>query len=718
MKIVFKNKKLYIKAGLYYEYSGFLKISIKVYLIFIKTYFFSSILGIRFLCCCHWLNLFKKRILLFFKNNKLVNQENFESLLFKQKYYQYLGDFQNAINLQRKLNTINPFQLGDMGNLFYKNNYKNFILNNFLRLLLLEKNRTLKGFNLQKFLKKMKVNNSKKEIWVTNRVIIQFKNKYDVNVSSKNFSWDLKIFEKKFNTPILSEIITNFNSELKPKENIIKLFTNLNSLDLKLYMTIIKKKIFLENIVNLNFRNSKNNFAFYLRFNDSYYCLNRNFKSKIYQILKSDRDSYHSIDQILILKTIYHYAIIDKKNLKPYHYFTKIQRRLGLGKNTFKFRFLFPSIKIEKKGVNFDEKYNIKLNLATEKFYEKKKISALFRLCLFNILINFRLSLIFKDGENYKKIKFNSDINQKVYLEEEIKKKKDFIKILKKNEILLLFYKILIYKIVKKKNLQKKLLIDKILEIFVSRYIFKKLNLFQLKTALIVIILRKKKYTKAYNLLRQQCFDEPYSIQFWQLLSIVEKKIGLVVSKTLRFTLRIIKKFPNSIPGITFAGNLCSVFGSGGYALAEFFQAYRWKNNSPFLNLSISVQYLNGSVNRRTKLKGLSLLLCLSFYFRYKILRFFIIKVILQENYLSSYLNLETLYNSGRILLFLGIHNKAKVNFKSIFELKKTVSTVKKFKRNRKNFMKFAIIKEAHFNSFILDECGDMNSNFINSRMI
>jgi hypothetical protein len=198
----------------------------------------------------------------------------------------------------------------------------------------------------------------------------------------------------------------------------------------------------------------------------------------------------------------------------------------------------------------------------------------------------------------------------------------------------------------------------------------------------------------------------------------VEKKIGLVVSKTLRFTLRIIKKFPNSIPGITFAGNLCSVFGSGGYALAEFFQAYRWKNNSPFLNLSISVQYLNGSVNRRTKLKGLSLLLCLSFYFRYKILRFFIIKVILQEDYLSSYLNLETLYNSGRILLFLGIHNKAKVNFTSIFELKKTVSTVKKFKRNRKNFMKFGIKKEAQFNSLLLDECVGMNSSFINSRMI
>jgi hypothetical protein len=565
----------------------------------------------------------------------------------------------------------------------------------------------------------MKVNNSKKEFWVTNRVIIHFKNKYDLNVPIKNFSWDIKIFEKKLDTPILFEIITYFNSELKPKEKIIKLFTSLNSLDLKLYLTILKNKFFLENKSNLIFPNLKNNFVSYTRFNDSYSCLNRNFKSKFYQILKSNGDCYHSIVQILILKTIYYYAFIDKKNMKPYHYFTKIQGRLGLGKNEFKFKFPFPSVKIEKKGVNFDEKYNLKLNFAIEKFYEKKKINALIRICLINILINFRLSLIFKDGENYKKIKFNGDIDKKVnFEEEEINKKKDFLKILKKNEILLLFYKILIYKIIKKKNIRKKLLIDKILEIFVSRYIFKKLNLFKLKSALIVIILRKKKYTEAYNLLRQQCFDEPYSIQFWQLLSIVEKKIGLVVSKTLRFTLRIIKKFPDSIPGITFAGNLCSVFGSGGYALAEFFQAYRWKNNSPFLNLSISIQYLNGSVNRRTKLKGLSLLLCLSFYFRYKILRFFIIKVILQEDYLSSYLNLETLYNSGRILLFLGIHNKAKVNFTSIFELKKTVSTVKKFKRNRKNFMKFGIKKEAQFNSLLLDECVGMNSSFINSRMI
>lgn len=226
--------------------------------------------------------------------------------------------------------------------------------------------------------------------------------------------------------------------------------------------------------------------------------------------------------------------------------------------------------------------------------------------------------------------------------------------------------------------------------------------------------MKEKKYTKAYDLLRQQCFDEPYSILYWQLLSFVEKKIGLVVSKTLRFTLRILKKFPDSIPGIAFAGNLCSVFGSNGYALGEFFQAYRWKSNSPFVNLSISIQYLNGSVNRRTKLKGFALLLCLSFYFRYKILRFFIIKVILQGNNFSSVLEMEGLYNSGRILLFLGIHTKAKINFASIFELKKTISTVKKFKRNRKKFIKFALKKEAQFNSIFLDECGNFTPSLTN----
>jgi hypothetical protein len=206
---------------------------------------------------------------------------------------------------------------------------------------------------------------------------------------------------------------------------------------------------------------------------------------------------------------------------------------------------------------------------------------------------------------------------------------------------------------------------NKILDIIISNKIFSKLNSFNLRPLFILWMLKKKKYVNAYNLLRLQCSIRPDSFQSWQVLSLVEKEIGIAVSKTLRFTLRIVGKFPNSIPGIIFAGNLCSVFGSSGYALAEFYQAYRWKSNSPFLNLSIAIQYLNGSINRRNISKGIIILLSLCFFFRYKILRYFTIQIILQEDFFSHFLDLEILYNSARILLFLGINNAADLNFLS-----------------------------------------------------
>jgi hypothetical protein len=185
-------------------------------------------------------------------------------------------------------------------------------------------------------------------------------------------------------------------------------------------------------------------------------------------------------------------------------------------------------------------------------------------------------------------------------------------------------------------------------------------------------------------------------------LSLVEKEIGIAVSKTLRFTLRIVGKFPNSIPGIIFAGNLCSVFGSSGYALAEFYQAYRWKNNSPFLNLSIAIQYLNGSINRRNISKGIIILLSLCFFFRYKILRYFTIQIILQEDFFSHFLDLEILYNSARILLFLGINYRAKTDFETVFKIKKTVSKSRKFNRNNKKY-KESLELETEINLFLFE---------------
>jgi hypothetical protein len=44
---------------------------------------------------------------------------------------------------------------------------------------------------------------------------------------------------------------------------------------------------------------------------------------------------------------------------------------------------------------------------------------------------------------------------------------------------------------------------------------------------------------------------------------------------------------------------------------------------------------------------------------------------ILQENFFSHFLDLEILYNSARILLFLGINYRAKTDFETVFKKKK-----------------------------------------------
>jgi len=332
------------------------------------------------------------------------------------------------------------------------------------------------------------------------------------------------------------------------------------------------------------------------------------------------------------------------------------------------------------------------------------------------ILTNFKLSVLFRSGGNYKKLIFGGDPVKKVLFNKQNTFKSENVNI-NTNENFHLLYKILIHRVLKRKSTQKKFLSDKILESVITSKIFAKFNQTHLKPTFIILAIKKKKYIKAYNLLRLYCSNTPNSIQSWQLLSLVEKEIGISVSKTLRFTLRIIKKFPDSLPGIIFAGNLCSIFGSNGYALAEFFQAYRWKNNSPFLNLSISIQYLNGSINRLIRSKGRAILLCLCFFFRYKILRYFIIHIILQKNCYTDSLYLEILYNSGRILLFMGLNSGAKLNFESLINHKKTISKTRKFNRDRKKSIKSIITKESLLNSFLLDECIEKGTNFFNEEI-
>jgi len=205
----------------------------------------------------------------------------------------------------------------------------------------------------------------------------------------------------------------------------------------------------------------------------------------------------------------------------------------------------------------------------------------------------------------------------------------------------------------------------------------------------IFFLIQKKKFIRAYRLLRIECLTNPNSIEGWYFLSDLEKKIGLIVSKTLRYSLRILMKFPETVPGIIFTGNHCSNFGSFGYALAEYFQAYRWKKNSPFLNFVIFIQYLRGSLNRRNFSRGFAILLSICFFWRYKILRDFTAQHFLERNRFSILLEKEVNYNFGNFYLFLGSNHLAfnylKVAKKKRIELERTSKVTRSRKFSGRN---------------------------------
>jgi len=80
-------------------------------------------------------------------------------------------------------------------------------------------------------------------------------------------------------------------------------------------------------------------------------------------------------------------------------------------------------------------------------------------------------------------------------------------------------------------------------------------------------------------------------------------------------------------------------------------------------------------------------------------------------------LHLEILYNSGRVLLFLGLNLGAKLNFESTFNHKRMVSKTRKFNRNRKKSIESLITKESILNSFLLEECTETGINFDDKRI-
>ena len=163
MKNSLGRKKSYLRAGILYEYSGALKISLKIYFISLKTFYFKSKINARLFCCFHWVNLLRKRSFNLIKKHKLINCFNNDSLSFFLKYYQYTGSFILAIDLLKKNKGLIHFDL------ISKNfNCNVYIFGNIIRLILLTNNNFLDMSNIRRLFHKIKKKHGikKKELWI------------------------------------------------------------------------------------------------------------------------------------------------------------------------------------------------------------------------------------------------------------------------------------------------------------------------------------------------------------------------------------------------------------------------------------------------------------------------------------------------------------------------------------------------------------------------
>ena len=702
-----KNKEVLIKTGLFYEYSGAIKIALKIYLLSLKNFYVKAKINIRLICCFFWLSEFKKFTLNFFKNNRTLDWLSIDWFFFYFKYSQYMGNHQFPLELLKKYKNILNYNSVTYKKFSNKFDLNMCFLNNYLRILSFNTSRISEMLKIARFFFKARkcYQEEKKEFLIMNRILEYFQNKFNFNSKVRNLFFSNN-FEKKNKLPFLEEILKYSENLTEQEQNIIDQFKENITIDMKLYLARNKDNTELYSKSGENTLVTSKILKKFFNSSDSYCCFNRNLKRKINFILKFKKKLHNIRSQVSVMKLVNYYASLDSKNLNLYFFFNHIQKKLKIVRLPLN-SFLFDTaLKQKKKIITFNRSYILKLNIKAEELYEKKQINIMLKIFLILVLINLKLSLKFRKGDNQKKIIFNEISGKNIFNKKPLNlKKRVMCENIHMNGNLVLLAKILFHKIDKRKIGSNKYIIDKIIKILISNSVLIKTNTLNFRSMFTALASKKKKYIEAYNLLRLQCSTDPYSIQSWQLLSLIEKEIGNPVSKTLRFTLRVIRKNPDSIPGIIFAGNLCSAFGSSGYALAEFFQAYRWKSNSPLLNLSISIQYLNGSRNRRNDFKGLIIILCLSFFFRYKILRLFIVQVILQNNFYSDFLSQEILYNSGRILLFLDLNKKSKINFGSIFKFKKTLSKTRKFCRRSKNYIDLIVQKEALFNYLFLNEC-------------
>jgi hypothetical protein len=482
--------------------------------------------------------------------------------------------------------------------------------------------------------------------------------------------------------------IYSYNSNLV----LIKDFLNIFSVCIKWYRLIEKK---LNENSNFFYILARKNFVYdyFFKSCQSYNIFARIPKRKLflYSKLAKFKKSCGFISQSLIL----YKKIVEKwsENLEPIIVIKKICKKLSGIKNSFKSIVKYLKKKI-RKTLNFTKKKNTqKINLKNlmhkaEEFLQEKKMTGLCKLALLILSLDFQKSIFYsKYNQPSCEISNQTDLIRQKYKN---LTQKNFDKqkcLTKKNQMI--GYK--------KSNFSFENLIEIVFTfIFKEKIVFtsKKTNFFilnrlcfrkagtKLKYILLSLAFKKKKYKKTYEYSRLICLENPNSLASWYILSKIEKQVGFVASKTLRFTLRLLKKYPNSIPGIIFAANHCSIFGSYGYALAEYFQAYRWRKCSSFLNFSIYLQYLHKSLNRKNKNPEYTIILSLCFFFNYKAIRIFTSEAYLKRAKRSISLKMEVLFNKAKLYLFLDLKYLALITFMRVVNQENNIMTLSK--RNRR----------------------------------
>jgi hypothetical protein len=246
------------------------------------------------------------------------------------------------------------------------------------------------------------------------------------------------------------------------------------------------------------------------------------------------------------------------------------------------------------------------------------------------------------------------------------------------------------------------MLVDKKFSFLILNRIFFRKATRELKLFLLLLTLKKKKYKKAYEYSRTICLENPNSLVSWSILSKIEKQVGLAVSKTLRFSLRLLKRYPNSTPAIIFTANHCSLFASYGYALAEYLQAYQWKKDSSFLNFCISLQYLHKSISRRNLHSEYTIVISLCFFFNYKLIRFLMAEAYLKRSKKSILLRKEVFFNKARLYLFLDLKNLALLTFKSVLKQVNQTLTINKRSRRVLSHLSYDLKNDSLINIHLL----------------